>query len=386
MGADVLITRTEDLATFCNRASKCAYVTVDTEFIRETTYWPQLCLVQLAISPEDAVAVDPLAEGIDLAPLDALMLNKNVLKVFHAGRQDLEIFFKRMNALPTPIFDTQVAAMVCGFGESASYEKLVNQLIGAHLDKGSRYTDWAVRPLSARQLTYAIGDVTHLCCVYEKLAEEISSAERMEWVAEEMAILTNPATYNPDVRETWRRLKPRTESRRFLAILRELAAWREMEAQKRNLPRGRVLRDDILMELAAHAPKNANEMSRLRGISQGFSDGKLGQGALEAIKTGTDLPEKDCPPHLGLKHPPKYNESILELLRVLLRMASEEHKVAAKLIAGSDDLICMAAGENEGIPALSGWRREVFGENAIALMEGKACLGLKRGHISLIRE
>jgi len=384
VSADV-ITTTESLAAFCHRAARVPFVAIDTEFIRESTYWPHLCLVQLAISPQDAVAVDPLAPGIDLSPLDALMANENVLKVFHAGRQDLEIFLQRTGSLPAPIFDTQVAAMVCGFGESVSYEKLVNRLVGAHLDKGSRYTDWAARPLSPRQITYAIGDVTHLCRVYEKLAADLAESGRIEWVAEEMAALTDISTYRPDVRDAWRRLKPRTENRRFLAILRELAAWRELEAQKRDVPRGRILRDEVLMEIAAHAPKSAAELSHLRGLSQGFGEGKMGQAALAAIRAGAELPEADCPQHLGLMHDMECNESLLELLRVLLRMASEEHKVAARLIAGSDDLVRIAAGEREGIPALSGWRGDIFGNDALALLRGEASLGLVNGRLALKR-
>ena len=372
------------LAALCATLAQEAYVTVDTEFIRDKTYWPQLCLVQVA-GTSVAAAIDPLAEGIDLAPLFELMANPAVLKVFHAARQDLEIFFNLTGAVPTPLWDSQVAAMVCGFGESASYETLAGKLANARIDKSSRFTDWSQRPLTDKQLSYALSDVTHLRVIYEKLAKRIEKAGRESWVQEEMAILTDPKTYQLDPETAWQRLRPRTGNRRFLAILKELAAWREAEAQRKNIPRQRLLKDEALLEAAANAPRAVADLGRMRALSKGMIEGSVGQGILSAVERGNAIPEADCP---SLPEKPDVSggrAALIELLKVLLKAKCDSNDVAQKLVANSADIETLAMEDSPAIHALTGWRREVFGEDALALKRGEVALTVKGDSIRLIR-
>jgi ribonuclease D len=368
------ITDTQTLADFCHRLKSASFVTVDTEFMREKTYWPILCLVQLG-GPDEARAIDPLAPGIDLAPLFELMADPNVLKVFHAARQDVEIFLHEANAIPTPLFDTQVAAMVCGFGDSVGYETLAAQLAKARIDKSMRFTDWSMRPLSEKQIQYALADVTHLRVAYEKLARKLEKNGRAEWLTEEMAVLTEPSTYRVDPDSAWRRLKPRSNSGKFLSVLKELAAWREREAQERDLPRQRILRDETLTEIAAHHPTNTDELGRTRGIGKGLVEGKMGQLILEAVKRGLDTPESQWPTPPERVEVPKGLGPVVELLKVLLKMKCDEHGVASKLVANSADIDAIAADDAAAVPALEGWRRELFGDDALKLKHGRLGLG-----------
>ncbi len=369
-----MISDTPSLAAFCERLSHAEFVTVDTEFMRERTYWPQLCLVQLG-GPDEARAVDPLAPGIDLAPLFDLLANPKVLKVFHAARQDVEIFLKATGAVPTPLFDTQVAAMVCGFGDSVGYETLVSQLARARIDKSMRFTDWSLRPLSERQVQYALADVTHLRVAYEKLASMLSTNGRAEWLAQETLELADPATYRTDPEDAWRRLKPRSTSPKFLILLKELAAWREREAQDRDLPRQRVIRDESLTEIAAHAPVSIEELGRTRGLGKGLVEGKMGQAILEVVARARAIPDGDAPVPPDRPDLPRGLGPVVDLLKVLLKMKCDEHGVAQKLVANSADVEAIAADDDAQVPALVGWRRELFGEDALKLKHGRLGLG-----------
>jgi ribonuclease D len=365
-----VITDSEVVAEFCGRLRNAPYVTVDTEFMREKTYWPRLCLVQIG-GPDEARAIDTLAEGIDLTPMYDLLNDPGVLKVFHAARQDIEIFFHQTGKIPAPMFDTQVAAMVCGFGDAASYETLVKKLAKAKVDKSARFTDWSHRPLSERQIEYALADVTHLRTVYEKLDRKLSKTGRRAWLDEEMGTLANPATYDLDPENAFRRIKSRTPRPRFLAILREIAAWRESEAQRRDVPRNRVLRDEALMEIAHHAPKTVDDLARTRGLGRNLAEGPGGQALLTAVEKGLAVPDKDCPRPVQKEALPRGIGPIAELLKVLLKMKCEEHDVAHRLVASSDDIDRIAAfGEKADVPAMHGWRLKVFGQDALALRKG----------------
>src|SRR6201995_2034310 len=373
-----LITTTDELAAFCKPLADTEFIAVDTEFMRERTYWPKLCLAQVA-GPEDPAAIDALADGIDLGPLDELMANPKVLKVFHAARQDLEIFYLRMNKVPTPLFDTQVAAMVCGHGEAASYESLATKLSKAKIDKSSRFTDWSRRPLSERQITYALSDVTHLRVVYEKLVRQLEKSGRLSWIAEEMAVLNNPATYRADPEQAWRRLKPRGASPRLMAILKEVAAWRERTAQRIDIPRQRLLRDEQLLEIASHAPKTIEELAMTRGLGPGFAAGWQGREILEAIEKAHKMPEAQLPVR---ERPPEQLRApgaVVDLLRPLLRLKAEQAGVAARLVASADEIDRLAAGKRD-VHVLQGWRNEIFGHDAVALLEGRVALALDGGH------
>jgi ribonuclease D len=368
-----LITDSAALAAFCTRQAEAPYITVDTEFLRDKTYWPQLCLVQIA-GPDEAVAVDALAPGLDLAPLLALLAAPSVLKVFHAARQDIEIFYNLAGVVPNPVFDTQVAAMVCGFGDSASYETLAAKLAHARVDKSSRFTDWAHRPLTDRQLDYAMADVTHLRIVYEKLRRRLDRSGRESWLDEEMATLTDPATYRLDPDEAWRRLKPRGGSKTVLAVLKEMARWREVAAQQRDIPRSRILRDEALLEIAAHAPATIDDLARIRGLGRPIAEGKLGSEMLAAVARGLALPDSEIP-----KLPPRLDLPVglgplTDLLRVLLKLRCEEHDVAQKLVAAASDLELIAADDNADVPALKGWRAGLYGNDALALKHGRIAL------------
>ena len=379
-----LIATTAELEALCTRLRAEQFVTVDTEFMRERTYWPELCVVQLAGTTEVAV-VDALAPGIDLAPLGALLADTAVEKVFHAARQDIEIFVMLFGDVPRPLFDTQVAAMVAGFGDQVGYDALVASLTGGHIEKAHRFSDWAARPLSAAQVTYAAGDVTHLRGVYEKLRERLDRDGRLEWVAEEMAVLANPATYRPDPEQMYERLRPRTNNRRLLGVLRGVAAWREREAQRANIPRQRMLKDEALLEIAAIAPDSVEALARARGVSRGFADGRMGASLLAAIAAAKALPDEALPPAPANRDGPKASPALVALLKVLLAAKCEQHHVAAKLVADSDDLDRLAGEEAPDVPALHGWRRDVFGADAEALKAGQIALGVEGRRVKLLR-
>jgi ribonuclease D len=379
-----MITDTQALSEFCLRVRTADYITVDTEFMREKTYWPILCLVQIA-GPDEADCIDALADGIDLTPLYDLMADDSILKVFHAARQDLEIFFHQAGQVPHPVFDTQVAAMVCGFGDSVGYEALITELVKARIDKGSRFTDWTLRPLSERQIDYALADVTHLRPAYEKLAAMLHDNERESWLEEEMAALESPDTYNGNPSEAYRRIKARNTTARMLAVLRELAAWRESEAQRRNVPRNRVLRDESLVEIAHHTPKSADQLARTRGLGDKLAHGNYGQHILEAIKKGQALPDNECPKPVRKQKLPKGLGPVTDLLKVLLKMKSEDSDVAGKLLASAADIELIAAfGEDADVRAMKGWRRDVFGDHALKLRAGELSLAVKGKKLNLI--
>jgi len=368
-----LISKTAELAEFCEHQRAASYVTVDTEFLRDNSYWPKLCVVQVA-GPEDAIAIDALSKEMDLAPLFDLLFEPKILKVMHAARQDMEIFFHETGKLPAPLFDTQVAAMVCGFGDSVAYDVLVRNLTGAHIDKASRFTDWSRRPLKKQQIDYAISDVTHLRRIYEKLARQLEKSGRAAWLEEEMSILTSPGTYRLDPETAWKRLKTRSHDPRYLAVLREVAAWREEEAQTRNVPRNRVLRDEQLYDIAAHRPATAAELAHTRGIDQSLAQGRIGKQVLKAVDDGLQVPEEDCPRPRPRREIPQGIGPLMDLLKVLLKLKCEEAGVAQKLVANTADLERIAAGEREDLPVLQGWRRQIFGEDALKLLDGR--LGL----------
>ena len=369
-----IILDTEDLASACETLARHDYVTVDTEFLRETTFWPQLCLIQLS-GPELDAIVDPLAPGIDLAPFFGLMADRSTTKVFHAARQDIEIVFNRGGLIPHPIFDTQVAGMVCGFGDSVSYDTLVQRICGTQLDKSSRFTDWSHRPLSARQLEYAMADVTHLRDVYLHLKAELEREGRTEWLAEEMAVLEARETYDLHPDDAWQRLRMRVRKPIELAILQKLAAWREREARARDVPRGRVLKDDAVFEIAQQQPKDVEALGRLRTIPKGYERSQSGAAILGAVNAALALSKSDLPKIHRPAALPEGNGAAVEMLKVLLKLIAEKNGVAAKIIASGDDLDLIAAkGEEAGVAALHGWRRELFGEPALRLIQGEMAL------------
>jgi ribonuclease D len=379
-----LITDNAALAQFCAEQQGAAFVTVDTEFIRERTYWPILCLVQVA-GPIGAVAIDVLAPGIDLTPLLGLMADPNVLKVFHAARQDVEIFVNLSGSVPEPLFDTQIAAMVCGFGDAASYETLVGKLAQTSLDKSSRFTDWSHRPLTERQIRYALADVIHLRTVYEKLQQRLASNGRASWFAEEMAGLADPAIYRTDPSEAWRRFRLRGRvDPRFFGVLRALAAWREIAARHRNLPRGRIMRDEAVLEIAAHIPKSIEALARTRSLGKGVAHGKLGGEILEAVHRGLAEAAALAPPLPSKPDAPTGVGPLIELLRVLLKQRCEDHQVAHKLVASAEDLEMIAADDNAPVLALSGWRHEIFGKDALALKNGRLALTVRGNRVALV--
>jgi ribonuclease D len=379
-----VISDTAALARFCARQEGAEFVAVDTEFMRERTYWPILCLVQIA-GPGEAAAIDALAPGIDLEPLLALMADQRTLKVFHSGRQDVEIFFNLSGTVPAPLFDTQIAAMVCGFGDAASYETLVARLARASLDKSSRFTDWSHRPLTERQLRYALDDVVHLRTVYEKLQQRLATNERASWFAEEMAELSNPDTYRNDPGEAWRRFRLRGRvDARFFGVLRELAAWRETAARQRNLPRARIMRDEAVLEIAAHAPKTIEALARTRSLGKGVAEGKLGGEILAAVQRGLAESGTVEPPQTPKVEPAPGVGPLIELLRVLLKQRCEDHHVAQRLLASADDLEAIAVDDDAPVRALSGWRRQIFGNDALALKHGRLALTVRHNRVFLV--
>jgi ribonuclease D len=373
------ITTTEALAAVCERLAQHSTVTVDTEFLRETTYYPLLCVVQMA-SPDEAVVVDALADGIDLGPFYALMANESVLKVFHAARQDIEIIFHAAGTIPHPIFDTQVAAMVLGYGDSIAYDALVQRITGHRLDKTHRFTDWSRRPLSGEQLRYAVNDVTHLREVFAALDADLKKRGRSDWVSEEMEVLTSPKTYDFHPERAWERLKTRVRKPKELAVLMEVAAWREQEAQSRDVPRSRVLKDESVADIAIHAPGTVEKLGALRSLPKGFERSKWGADIIAAVQRGLarDLSEL---PKIERSRGNGNGAATVELLKVLLRMTSERYAVASKVIATVDDLEQIAIDDNAEVGALHGWRRELFGEAALALKHGRLALAVDRGKV-----
>jgi ribonuclease D len=365
-----MIDTTAALEEACRLLAQSDFITIDTEFLRETTFWPELCLIQMA-SPEHEYIVDPMAKGLDLKPFFELMANSAVVKVFHAARQDIEIIFHLGDLIPHPIFDTQVAAMVCGFGDSVSYDQLVQKVKNVHIDKTSRFTDWSRRPLSEKQLDYALADVTHLRDVYMKLKGQLDAEGRAEWLTEEMAILESRETYDLPPEQAWQRLKMRLRKPTELAVMQYVAAWREREARARNVPRSRVLKDDAIYEIAQQQPKDVEALGRLRTIPKGWERSSSGAAILEQVNTALALPKSEMPHLERHAHAPEGTQSAVELLKVLLRLTSEKHGVASKVIANSDDLEKIAAeGEKAQVAALQGWRKELFGDLALKLISG----------------
>jgi ribonuclease D len=375
-----LITTTEELDAACQRMARHPFVTVDTEFHRETTFWPILCVVQLA-TDDEALAIDALAEGLDLQPLLRLMADEEVVKVFHAARQDLEIFWKLSGVLPTPLFDTQVAAMVCGYGEQVSYSELAASICKVSIDKSSRFTDWVRRPLADAQIDYAIGDVTHLRQIYKALTARLTTTGRLSWLGDEMKVLTSASTYEQHPERAWERYKSRARKPRDLAVLMEIAAWRESEAQARDVPRSRVLKDDVLVELALAAPRNIEALGNLRAFPRGMERSRSGTEILAAIERGLARDPKTLPKIQRDRRNGANIGATVELLKVLLRQVSEDSGVAGKLIATVDDLEAIAADDNSEAAALSGWRRRLFGERALELKRGNLALTVENGKV-----
>jgi len=377
-----LIATTDILAQACTRFARHPFVTVDTEFLRETTYYSKLCLIQMA-GPDEAVLIDPLAVGVDLKPFFTLMDDTRVEKVFHSARQDIEIVWQMGSTIPHPVFDTQIAAMVCGYGDSVSYEQLVADLAKARIDKSSRFTDWSRRPLTEQQLTYAVSDVTHLRVVYQALRAELAKTHREGWLAEEMAVLTAPATYELKPEDAWQRLKGRVRKPKDMAILMEVAAWREREAQSRNVPRSRVLKDDAVIDVVTHAPKTIEALGHLRSVPNGFERSRAGGDILAAVARGLARDLKNVPlPARERGRPP--NGATVDLLKVLLKAVAEAERVAPKIIATVDELEAIAGDDAADVPALHGWRRQIFGDNALALKHGKLALSVERGRVKTI--
>jgi ribonuclease D len=378
-----LITTQSELESAIATLARSDFVTVDTEFIRETTFWPELCLIQMA-SPDLAVLIDPLAPGIDLAPFFTLMANESVVKVFHAARQDIEIVFHRGGLIPHPVFDTQVAAMVCGFGDSVSYDQLVQKITGERLDKSSRFTDWRHRPLSDKQLEYALADVTHLIDVYHHLKAELEREKRAGWLTEEMDVLTARETYDPHPEDAWRRLKVRVRKPQELAVLQAVAAWRDREARQRNVPRSRIIKDDAIYEIAQQGPRDETALGRLRTTPKGWQRSSTAASLLVVINAALDLPKEDLPKLPKQASQPEGTSAATELLKVLLRLVAEQEGVATKVLATSDDLDRIAAdGETASVAALQGWRREVFGEKALKLVRGELAIRFENRRIAV---
>ncbi|MDB5441363.1 MAG: rnd [Caulobacteraceae bacterium] len=378
------ITTTAELAAFCDSVKNAPFLAVDTEFMRETTYWPLLCLIQVAASEDHAISIDPLAEGLDLEPFLALLRDQKILKVFHAARQDVEIFHN-LKAMPVPLFDTQVAAMAAGFGEQVAYDALVRQMLKIDLDKSHRFTDWARRPLSDAQQTYALADVTYLAKLYPMLVERLEKSGRLTWVEHEMGAVCDPKLYDVDPENAWKRLKPRKSTAKYLAAFKAVAAWRERTAQQRDMPRGRILKDDAIDELAAQAPTDLQGLDRLRSVPKGFSGSRYAAELIEAIGQALKDPEAYAPALEARGPPPPQNAgSIVELLKVLLKAKSEDAGVASKLIATMADLEKIAASDEADTPALIGWRREAFGEDALRLKRGEVALVLDGGRVRVV--
>jgi ribonuclease D len=378
-----IITETAELKALAAELENGPYVAIDTEFMRDQTYWPKLCLIQAA-GPEVEAIIDPMAPDIDLKPFYDLLAAKSVVKVFHAARQDIEIFHHQGGVIPDPFFDTQIAAMVCGFGEAASYETLVRKLAKAEIDKSARFTDWSRRPLSKPQLEYALADVTYLRLVYELLAKELEKTGRAQWVEEEEATLKDPATYQLEPSEAWRRLKARSSNKRFLSVLAGVAAWREREAQTRDVPRNRVLKDEALLEIAAHPPPDAEHLGHIRALPNGYANSRAGKALIAAVKEALANSPPEGMPGPERRRGREPSPAALDLLKTLLRLRAKQYRVAPRLVASSDDLERLATGEDEGVAALHGWRAEVFGRDAVALRDGRLAIALEHGDAVVI--
>lgn len=378
------VTDSAELARQCEHLAKAEFVTVDTEFARTSTYYAQLCVVQLADN-ESAIAVDALAPGIDLTPLYDLLVNPDVLKVFHAARQDLEIFYHAIGKIPAPIFDTQIAAMVCGFGDSVGYETLVKTLTNGSLDKAIRFTDWSRRPLSEKQITYALGDVIYLREIYRTLKAKVDETGRTAWLEEEITTQDAPETYDADPMEVWHKLKTRSSNRRFLARVREMAAWREITARARDIPKNRVIRDEVLMEIAAHPPKHVDQLRKIKALPKRYGNEQEAGLILAALKRADEVPEDQLPEAKERRQKTDRAGPVLELLKVLLKYRCQDAEVAAKLVLSSDELERFALGQRKNIRFLNGWRQEVFGSDALALVEGKLGLSANGDRIDIKR-
>jgi len=381
-----LITDSATLAALIERLAQADFVAVDTEFMRENSYWPELCLLQIA-STEEAAAIDPKADGLDLAPLwDLLVNNEDVLKVFHAGGQDLEIVYNMTGKTPHPLFDTQVAAMALGYGEQVGYSNLIESMLGHTLDKGARFTDWSRRPLDKRQIDYAIGDVTHLATVFPKMVSKLKRTSRGQWLDEEMERLADPSSFAFAPEDAWKRLKLPSRNPAVLGRLKALAAWREIEARGKNLPRGRIVKDDTLSDLVAHPPKTQEDLAKVRGLSAGWRNNDIGGRLMQALADsaplgGDELPDRE-PRRPGLT---KDGALVSDLLKLLLKIRSKETGVAPKLIARSDELEALAAGVRSGLAILSGWRFEQFGRDALDLVEGRLAFAIENGKLKMTR-
>ena len=372
-----ILTTNQEIASFCADLAKNPFITIDTEFLREKTYYPKLCLIQLSSPDKQAAAIDPLIKGIDLNPLFELLANQNVLKVFHAGRQDLEIFYNLTKKVVSPFFDTQIAAMVCGYGDSVGYENLVRGITGGQIDKSSQFTDWSIRPLSEKQITYALGDVTHLVDIYLRLSGDLEKRGRTEWLLQEEKILGNTSTYENDPREAWKRIKLRSPRPKSLAVLKEIAAWREIAAQKRDVPKPWIMKDETLAEIAGHAPRTKDQLKKVRGISNDTAEGKIGEQLLAAIEVALASPKESWPQPEKREQIPPSALAAIDILKMLLKVQSTENEVAPKLIASQSDLEAIALEKRADVPALKGWRFEIFGRDALALKNGELAIGLK---------
>jgi len=376
-----LITDTKALAALCKALAHDPFVTVDTEFMRETTYWPDLCLIQIAGAEVNGL-IDPMAEGIDLKPFFALMNNEKVLKVFHAARQDVEIMVHLAGTVPHPIFDTQIAAMVCGFGDQVSYEAIVRKLAKAQIDKSSRFTDWSRRPLSEKQLVYALSDVTHLRTVYEKLKLELEVNGREPWLAQEMAILTAIETYRTEPQDAWRRIKVRLKSKKQLAVLIAVAGWRELEAQEKNVPRSRIIKDDAVAEVAMQMPQSKEALGQLRALPRGMATSRIGDGLIRVVKEGLARDPLTLPhTNWGRDESSESTQAAAEILKLALKVGCESEGLAPKLVANTSDIEAVAESDDADVPLMHGWRREVFGNLALELKRGKAMIGFRDGRV-----
>jgi ribonuclease D len=379
-----IVETNDDLKAFLGELANAPYLALDTEFLRDQTYYPKLCLIQVAAPGIEGI-IDPLAPGIDLAPFYELIARPDIVKVLHAARQDIEIFYLQGGVLPHPLFDSQVAAMVCGFGDAASYETLARKVAHVEIDKSARFTDWSHRPLSKRQLEYALADVTHLRVIYEWMKARLEKTGRASWVAEEVANLQDPTLYKLDPELSWKRLKPRSSNKRFLAVLASLAAWREREAQARDIPRGRVLKDEALTEIAAHPPETPDALERIRAVPKGFANSKLGKGLMDAIAVGmTAEPPEGAITENKQRRRREPSAAVVDLLKTLLRLKSESANVAPRLIANAEDIEKLAAGEDDDVAALQGWRNDVFGKDAVALRKGDLAIALENGEAVVV--
>lgn len=381
----VTLETTPDLAAFCNRMASEKFITVDTEFLRETTYYPKLCLIQIA-GADEAVLIDPMAPGMDLAPFFELMADQNVLKVFHAARQDFEILIQLSGAVPTPVIDTQIAAMVCGFGDQVGYEAIVRKLVGASIDKSSQFTDWSRRPLTSKQALYAVSDVTHLRVVYEKLQAMLHETGREGWLDDEIETLTSPETYRVEPEESYKRIKARIQNKKQFGVLISIAAWREREAQTRNVPRGRILKDEAVAEIAIQMPQKPESINELRLVSKGTANSSMGAAILKAVAHGLARDPKTIPDFKGRgDEMSAAQQAAAEVLKLALKVACETENVAPKLLASASDIDAVAIDDNADVPLLHGWRREVFGNMALDIKHGKACIGMENGRAVLIK-